>query len=80
MGTPGLENADSERRDLEALIAFAHRASASKSSGAESKFRSLARFLRRSKQPAIVFTEYRDTLTSLQRVLGSSKRVSYMGA
>jgi hypothetical protein len=71
VGAPGLENADSERRDLEGLIALAHRASASESGAAESKFESLARFLRRSRQPAIVFTEYRDTLTSLQRVLGS---------
>jgi superfamily II DNA or RNA helicase len=71
VGAPGLENADSERRALEALIALAYRASVPEGSGAESKFRSLVRFLRRSKQPAIVFTEYRDTLTSLQRVLRS---------
>jgi superfamily II DNA or RNA helicase len=71
VGAPGFENADRERREIEALITLARRASASESGGAESKFESLARFLRRSKQPAIVFTEYRDTLTSLQRVLGS---------
>ena len=36
---------------------------------AESKFRALARLLRRTREPAIVFTEYRDTLTRLAEAL-----------
>jgi superfamily II DNA or RNA helicase len=64
VGAPGLTDRASERRTLEAVLALARIAMAS-----ERKMRCLARLLRRSGEPAIVFTEYRDTLGSLQRQL-----------
>ena len=64
MGAPGLEDPRDEQDALEALLALARRAA-----GAESKLHVLARLLRRSREPAIVFTEYRDTLNTLEREL-----------
>ena len=64
VGAPGLEDRSTERRTIEAIRALAGRAAAS-----ESKMRCLERLLRRSSEPAIVFTEYRDTLASLQQQL-----------
>ena len=67
LGAPGLADAASERRALEAILSLARRAAVS-----ESKIDALARFLRRSNEQAIVFTEYRDTLASLDRELARS--------
>ena len=64
VGVPGLTDRAAERRTLEAILALALRATA-----AESKMRCLERMLRRSDEPAIVFTEYRDTLGALQQRL-----------
>lgn len=64
VGAPGLEDRSTERRTIEAIRALAGRAAAS-----ESKMRCLERLLRRSREPAIVFTEYRDTLAALQHQL-----------
>ena len=64
VGAPGLEDRSRERRAIEAIRALAWRAAAS-----GSKMRCLERLLRRSSEPAIVFTEYRDTLASLQHQL-----------
>ena len=63
VGTPGLENPQDERQALETVLALARQA------GESAKLRALARLLRRSNEPAIVFTEYRDTLTVLAREL-----------
>jgi SNF2 family DNA or RNA helicase len=63
VGTPGLENAHDERQALETVLALARQA------GESGKLRALARLLRRSDEPAIVFTEYRDTLSTLARAL-----------
>jgi len=63
MGGAGLENIHDERQTLEAILALAWRAQSS------SKIRALSRLLRRSREPAIVFTEYRDTLSVLEREL-----------
>jgi superfamily II DNA or RNA helicase len=65
MGSPGLEDPRDERDALERLLALARRAA-----DAESKLRAVARLLRRSGESAIVFTEYRDTLSTLERELG----------
>ncbi len=65
LGAPGLEDARDEHDALEELLALARRAAA-----AESKLRAVARLLRRSGESAIVFTEYRDTLSTLERELG----------
>jgi ERCC4-related helicase len=64
VGAPGLENAHDERRALETILALARQA------GESGKLQALVRLLRRSDEPAIVFTEYRDTLTTLARELG----------
>jgi superfamily II DNA or RNA helicase len=60
----GLDDAGRERHLLRCLAGMADRAAR-----LESKIRALARLLRRVKEPAIVFTEYRDTLTHLQASL-----------
>lgn len=62
----GFEDAETEQRSLDALIDLAHRAMP----GA-SKLRRLARFLRRAGEPAVVFTEYRDTLHAAASALAS---------
>jgi hypothetical protein len=60
VGALGLADQVHERRLLDALHQSAVRAAA-----AETKIRVLARFLARAGEPAIVFTEYRDTLARL---------------
>jgi superfamily II DNA or RNA helicase len=64
VGAPGLEDRSSERRTIEAIRTLAGRAAE-----CESKMRCLERLLRRSSEPALVFTEYRDTLTALRHQL-----------
>lgn len=54
---PGLSDRGLERRLLVDIVGAAERAASR-----ESKLRALSRLLRRLRQPAIVFTEYRDTL------------------
>ncbi len=65
LGVPGLRNAEEERRWLEHLLSLARAASLG-----ESKLRALQRLLARANEPALVFTEYRDTLRHLAAVLG----------
>ena len=57
LAAPGLADVDAERRMLQRLIDLAGAAVAH-----DSKPRALVRLLRRVREPAIVFTEYRDTL------------------
>jgi superfamily II DNA or RNA helicase len=64
VGSPGLDDAPRERRQIEHILALARQAA-----GEESKLRALSRLLRRIREPAIVFTEYRDTLAVLERRL-----------
>lgn len=70
LARPGLDEGEEERRRLDALIDLAHRAAA----GA-SKLRRLSRFLRRAGEPAVVFTEYRDTLHAAADALACSFRL-----
>ena len=65
LATPALRNTRHEIARLGAIVEAARRAARS-----ESKLRALARLLRRTPEPVIVFTEYRDTLTVLARALG----------
>ncbi len=65
LGAPGLLDAATE---LKALAGIVHAATAA--AVAESKVEILDRFLSRVDEPAIVFTEYRDTLERLHRSLG----------
>ena len=60
-----LSDSGRERRMLAALSNAAREASAD-----ESKIRALRRLLRRIREPAVVFTEYRDTLLHLRDALG----------
>ena len=64
LSAPGLDDRDEERRCLMHILSLARRAES-----AESKIRALMRLLRRANEPAIVFTEYRDTLARLARAL-----------
>lgn len=64
LGCAGLDDALEERRQIEALIVLARDAELH-----GSKTYRLRRFLERAREPAVVFTEYRDTLEALQRAL-----------
>lgn len=67
MAAPGLRDRTREHRFLAAIAALADTASR-----AESKTRVLLRLLRRVRRPAIVFTEFRDTLERLARTVASA--------
>jgi len=60
LAAPGLANQARERAWLGALVAAARAAAAH-----ERKLAALVRLLRRTREPAIVFTEYRDTLEAI---------------
>lgn len=64
LGAPGLQDGG---REASLLGKVARRATLA--SAHESKLAALIRFLRRARQPAIVFTEYRDTLSFLDAAL-----------
>ena len=74
LGVPGLPDAHSELDTLRLILEQARRASA-----AESKVRALRKLLRRLREPAIVFTEYRDTLEDLARVVGGPRTLVLHG-
>lgn len=74
LGAPGLADPAEERRVLAQLLALAKRAA-----GYESKCHALGRMLRRVAEPAIVFTEYRDTLDHLAEVFGELRPVVLHG-
>ncbi|MBI3048824.1 MAG: DEAD/DEAH box helicase [Acidobacteria bacterium] len=65
LALPGLHDVGDERRRLETLLRLA-RAAAQQ----ESKIAALHRLLSRVDEPAIVFTEYRDTLRQLAAAIG----------
>jgi len=60
LSSPGLSDVEEERRWLERVLRLAQQACAH-----DSKIRTLRRLLTRAREPAIVFTEYRDTLHRL---------------
>jgi superfamily II DNA or RNA helicase len=70
LARPGLLDRSAERRRLEALIDLAQRAATR-----SSKLSRLQRFLERAREPAVVFTEYRDTLEAAAQQLATSFRV-----
>jgi superfamily II DNA or RNA helicase len=65
LGLPALSDPNRERGFLRAILQAARDAS-----GAEAKLAALARLLRRVREPAVVFTEYRDTLEVAAERLG----------
>jgi hypothetical protein len=64
LGVAGLHDATSEHVHLDRVLHLAHQASR-----AESKLLALRRLLTRAQEPAIVFTEYRDTLQQIASTL-----------
>jgi len=67
LAAPGFDDESAERDALQDLVDAA-RASAP----ADSKIGTLTRLLRRVAEPCLVFTEYRDTLVAVERVLAGS--------
>ncbi|HTM02284.1 MAG TPA: helicase-related protein [Vicinamibacterales bacterium] len=61
---PALKNSDEEERYLERILSLARLAS-----GDESKVRAVHRLLGRTREPLLIFTEYRDTLVRLRQSL-----------
>jgi hypothetical protein len=74
LSAPGLDDPREERRVLASL---AERAASAEPH--DSKRRALQRILRRVREPAIVFTEYRDTLESLRAATGADTAVLHGG-
>lgn len=66
LAAAGLPDAAAERAWLRAVLEAARMAAAR-----ESKMAALVRLLRRTREPVLIFTEYRDTLAHLARSLGS---------
>ena len=64
LGAPGLADSADERRRLETILRLAGAAERD-----ERKLHAVRRLLRRTGEPAIVFTEYRDTLIPLSAAL-----------
>ena len=64
-------------RERQLLTALAHRAKAA--AARESKIAALVTLLRRARQPAVVFTEYRDTLLHVRRRLDQPALVLHGG-
>lgn len=73
LSAPGLADRDRERRWLTVIAAAARRAAAH-----ESKAARLARLLQRTNEPALVFTEYRDTLQRLAERLGRTNPLAVL--
>jgi superfamily II DNA or RNA helicase len=69
LSTPGLERIDEEREWLGRLIELTQRCAR------PSKLVRLARLLDRIREPAVVFTEYRDSLEAVIDALHASRRV-----
>ena len=69
LAAPGLADVRQERRWLAAIVEAARLAAR-----AESKAARLARILARVSEPLIIFTEYRDTLDRLERVVRDAGR------
>jgi superfamily II DNA or RNA helicase len=69
MAAPGLDDPRRERRWLASIAEAAQHASR-----VESKTRRLLRLLARIREPLIVFTEYRDTLVRLERIVLAAGR------
>ena len=70
LARPGLADREAERRRLATLIDLAQRAAAR-----SSKLSRLRRLLERAREPALVFTEYRDTLHAAAQRLASTFRL-----
>lgn len=70
LACPGLEDGEAERRQIRDLLGLASQAGLR-----SSKLRRLRRLLTRTGEPAVVFTEYRDTLGAAVDALAGSFRI-----
>jgi superfamily II DNA/RNA helicase len=70
LGAMAFDRPDDEKAVLSEILSAAKRASAS-----ESKVAALRRIIRRTFEPAIVFTEYRDTLELLHNALSDLRSI-----
>lgn len=70
LSTPGLDSASEERACLERLIDL------SQQCANDSKLRRLERLIDRLEEPAVIFTEYRDSLEAVVDALQSCRRVA----
>jgi superfamily II DNA or RNA helicase len=75
LDAPGLADPEEERHVLKRILDLARAAALD-----ESKPALLRRFLRRAREPAIVFTEYRDTLGILAAALSCFEPIALHGA
>jgi superfamily II DNA or RNA helicase len=71
--TPAFDKPHEERAVLEQLLDAARHAA-----GGEQKMLALVRMLRRIREPAIVFTEYRDTLNTIVSTVGSFRQIALL--
>jgi len=76
LAAPGLPDIATEERLLRDILAWAQAAGAE---SAESKVRALRRLLARTRDPVVVFTEYRDTLRHVASALGNGIAVMHGG-
>jgi len=74
LASPGLADAGEERAVLEDLAREARAIEAD-----DSKLRAVLKLIRRAPEPALVFTEYRDTLSALRQAAGESAGVLHGG-
>ena len=74
LAAPGLGDAEHEHRRLEGILRLARHAVEN-----ASKVNAVRRLLRRTREPAIVFTEYRDTLETLATELNALSPVILHG-
>ena len=70
LAAPGLSSQEDERAALDRLIALAGRCTTS------SKIDRLGRLLALAREPAVVFTEFRDTLEAIVTAFGPTRRVA----
>ena len=70
LATPGMNSIDDERATLDRLIALAERCTTS------SKIARLDRLLALAREPAVIFTEFRDTLEAIVAAFGPTRRVA----
>ena len=74
LGAQALRDGGEERARLREILERAHSAASG-----ESKLACISRFIRRVGEPAIVFTEYRDTLERLAAILPAAETVQLHG-
>ncbi|MEQ1573570.1 MAG: DEAD/DEAH box helicase [Vicinamibacterales bacterium] len=78
LAAPGMRNREAEIDCLRSLVSLATAAIGGESAG-ESKLRALRKLLARAAEPAIIFTQYRDTLAHISHSLPAGASVQLHG-